>query len=317
MWGDLVWRLRTVAEYRPDQAPPVKSWLVTIPDSRMNRHVDRATKTTGVFVVLALGFSVLYGLMVVLSQHGILPFSMEHDVFWRKSLLGTIVWLVFSNFGPALAAIIALARCGGRADVDELGRSLVRWRVPGGLYVLAWFGILINAAVVIIGYATRTLRFDASAFSLVKFVLLYFVMIVLDGPLGEEIGWRGVLLPQLMKKRRPLSASVIVGVIWYAWHIPLYATDSRMNTPFEYILFLYQCIALSVIFTWFFVKSGGSTLLMIYLHAASNYSTFLRFKLFPRVADSRATALASAGVLLIIALAAGVSLVREANTRQG
>jgi len=246
-----------------------------------------------------------------------LPFSMEHDDFGRKSLLGTIVWLLFSNFGPALAATMALACCGGRAGVEELGRSIVRWRVPGGLYVLAWFGILINAAVVIVGYATRTLRFDVSAFSLVKFVLLYLVMIVFDGPLGEEIGWRGVLLPQLMKKLRPLSASVIVGVMWYAWHVPLYAADSRMNTPFEHVLFLYSCIALSLIFTWFFVKSGGSTLLMIYVHSASNYSTFLRFTLFPKLADSRATAFAYAGVLLMIALAAGMSLVRDANTREG
>lgn len=291
---------------------------VAIPDSRINRRADCATKTAVVFVVLALGFSLLYWLVVVLSQSGVLPFSMEHDGFGfgRKSLPGTIIWLLLSNFGPALAATIALVCCGGRAGVEDLGRSIVRWRVRGGLYALAWFGILINAGVVVVGYVTHTLRFDASAFSLVKFVLLYFVMIVLDGPLGEEIGWRGVLLPQLMKKLRPLSASVIVGIIWYAWHVPLYAADSRMNTPVEHILFLYGCIALSVIFTWFFVKSGGSTFLMIYVHNASNYSTFLRVKLFPKIVDSHATAFAYAAVLLMIALAAGRSLLRDVNARK-
>jgi membrane protease YdiL (CAAX protease family) len=269
---------------------------------------DRPTRTAVVFTILALGFSLLYWLAVVLSKSGALPFSMEHADFARKSLPGTIIWLLFDNFGPTLAAIIAVASCRGRSALADLGRSIVRWRVPGRLYVLAWFGLLINTGVVIAGYATHTLRFDPSAFTVVKFVLLYFVMIAFDGPLGEEIGWRGVLLPNLMERVRPLPAALIVGVIWYAWHVPLYAAEGRMSTAFDHAFFLYTCIALSIVFTWFFVKSNGSTFLMIYLHNASNYSTFLRFKLFPKVADSHATAYAYGAVLLAITAAAAVAL---------
>ncbi|HEV2719989.1 MAG TPA: CPBP family intramembrane glutamic endopeptidase [Thermoanaerobaculia bacterium] len=265
-------------------------------------------RTAAVFATLALGFAGLYWLAVTLSRSGALPFSMEKADFVRQSVPGTIVWLVFSNFGPAIAGVVALAVCRGRGAVAALGRSIVQWRVPARLYVMGWFGLLINAAVVIAGYATHTLRFDPGAFHLVKFVLLFFVMIPLDGPLGEEIGWRGVLLPSLLERRSPLAAAVIVGVIWYAWHVPLYAVDAKMTTAAEHLFFLYTCVALSVIFTWFFLKSNGSTFLAIYLHAASNYSTFFRFKLFPKIADTPVITYAYGGTLLLLAALAAVKL---------
>jgi len=281
----------------------------------MTTRADPALRTTVVFTVLALGFAVIYWIVAVLSRAGTLPFSMEHVDFGRASLAGNIVWLVFSNFGPALAAVIALAVCRGRAALAELGRSLVRWRVPPWLYVAAWFNLVLNGAVVAVGYATGTLHFDDAAFAPLKFALLFFVMAAIDGPLGEEIGWRGVLLPELMRRMSPLAAALVVGVVWYAWHVPLYAAEDKLPGLGEHIFFLYTCLALSVIMTWFFLKSGASTFLMIYLHDAANYSTFLRAKLFPKLASSPWPIAAYAALLLVLALAAAVALVRNRADR--
>src|SRR5438105_2885874 len=155
---------------------------------------DRSTKTAIVFTIIALGFSVLYWMTVMLSRSGTLPFSMEQADFGRKSLPGTIICLVFETYSPLLAAVIAVASCRGHAALANLGRSLVRWRVPG---------------------------------------------------------WRGVLLPELLAKLRPLPAATIVGFVWYSWHVPLYAASGRLNTALDHLFFLYTCIALSIIFTWF------------------------------------------------------------------
>jgi CAAX protease family protein len=276
---------------------------------------EPALKTAVVFTVLALGFAVVYWIVAVLSRAGTLPFSMEHVDFGRTSLAGNIVWLVFSNFGPALAAVIALAVCRGRAALAELGRSLVRWRVPPWLYVAAWFNLVLNAAVVAVGYATGTMHFDASAFAPLKFALLFFVMAAIDGPLGEEIGWRGVLLPELMRRMSPLAAALVVGLVWYAWHVPLYAAEDKLPGLGEHVFFLYTCLALSVIMTWFFLKSGASTFLMIYLHDAANYSTFLRATLFPKLANSPWPIAVYAALLFVVALAAAVALVRNRADR--
>lgn len=277
----------------------------------MTTRSDPALRTAAVFTVLAIGFAVVYWLVVVLSRAGTLPFSMEHDGFGRASLAGNIVWLVFSNFGPALAAVIALALCRGREALAELGRSLIRWRIPPWLYVAAWFNLVLNAAVVVTGYTTGTLHFDASAFAPLKFVLFFFVMAAIDGPLGEEIGWRGVLLPQLMQRISPLAAALVVGVVWYAWHVPLYAAEEKLPALGDHLMFLYSCLALSVIFTWFFLKSNASTFLMIYLHDASNYATFLRVKLFPKLASSPWPTAVYAALLFVLACVAAIALVRR------
>ena len=270
----------------------------------------RATRTAIVFTVPSLGFAAIYWIAVQMSRSGALPFSMEHADFARKSVPGTIIWLIFSNFGPALAGVIALGACRGRADVARLGRSIVRWRVPARLYLWAWFGLVVNAAVVIAGYATHTLRFDPAAFAPIKFVILFFVMIALDGPLGEEIGWRGVLLPQLLQRWSPVASAAIVGIVWYVWHVPLYAAEEKMPAAIDHVVFLYTCIALSMIFTWFYLKSNGSTFLMIYLHNAGNYSTFLRFKLFPKVGPAPALTFAYCFVLSVFAALAILAIRR-------
>ena len=279
----------------------------------MTKRSDPALRTAVVFTALALGFAVIYWVVVVLSRAGTLPFSMEHEGFGRASLIGNVVWLVFSNFGPALAAVIALALCRGREALAELGRSLIRWRVPPWLYLAAWFNLVLNAAVVVAGYATGTLHFDASAFAPAKFALLFFVMAAIDGPLGEEIGWRGVLLPQLMQRISPLAASLVVGVIWYAWHVPLYAAADKLPALGDHLIFLYTCLALSVIMTWFFLKSNASTFLMIYLHDATNYATFLRFKLFPKIASSPWPTAVYAALLFVLACSAAIALARRGN----
>ena len=285
-------------------------------DVMATRSEDAALKTATVFTVLALGFAVIYWIVVVLSRNGTLPFSMEHEGFGRASLVGNVIWLVFSNFGPALAAVIALALCRGREALAELGRSLIRWRVPRWLYAAAWFNLVLNAAVVATGYATGTMHFDASGFVPLKFVLFFFVMAAIDGPLGEEIGWRGVLLPELMRRISPLAAALVVGVVWYAWHVPLYAAEDKLPSLGDHAMFLYSCLALSVIMTWFFIRSNASTFLMIYVHDATNYATFLRFKLFPKVASSPWPTTVYAVLLFALACTAAIALVRRGSTQR-
>jgi membrane protease YdiL (CAAX protease family) len=167
---------------------------------------------------------------------------------------------------------------------------------------------VLNAAVVLTGCATGTMHYDGTAFAPLKFVLFFFVMAALDGPLGEEIGWRGVLLPQLMQRIPPLAAALVVGVVWYAWHVPLYAAEDKLPALGDHAMFLYSCIALSIVMTWLFLKSGASTFLMIYVHDATNYATFLRFKLFPKIAASPWPTAVYAALLFVLACAAAIAL---------
>jgi membrane protease YdiL (CAAX protease family) len=82
-----------------------------------------------------------------------------------------------------------------------------------------------------------------------------------QGPLAEELGWRGFLLPRLLSKYSPLLASVILGLVWAAWHINMFF--SPISTL---VLFTASAVALSILMTVMFLYTRGSVLLAIVMH---------------------------------------------------
>ncbi len=281
----------------------------------MRRDNAAPTKIAGVFVFLALGFAWVYWLLISLSRKGSLPFLLQ------DSVPGAILKAILRDFGPAVAAIIVAAFYQGRAGLKRLWLTVTRWRVPWWLYALAFVGPMIAAGLVVsIGVMKGSLKRNPEPISIVHFSLVFFAMAVLDGPLGEEVGWRGVLLPQLLRKMGPIAASIAVGSVWWLWHVPLYLADGRISTTGDWIDFLIDTLALSMIFTWFFLRSGCSTLLTIILHNASNYSIYLLLiNLWHREGSSGIPHYTHGALVLILGTVAAGSLARRSrqNTAQG
>jgi len=281
----------------------------------MKRGDATPTRIAGSFVFLALGFAGIYWQLISLSQKGSLPFSMENSV------PGVILKAILRDFGPAIAAVVVAAFYQGRAGLKRLWLSVTRWRVSWQLYALAFLGPMIVAGlVVLMGVMTGTLKRNPVPISAIHFVLVFLAMAILDGPLGEEVGWRGLLLPQLLRKMGPIAASIAVGGIWWLWHVPLYLADGKMSTSGDWIDFLIDTLALSTIFTWFFLKSGGSTLLAIILHNTSNYSIYLLLiNLWHSEGSSRIPGYTHTALLLILGVAAATSMARRSrqNNEQG
>ena len=247
----------------------------------MRGESDTALKSAALFTALALGFASLFWGLVVLAQRGVLPFAMaaQFDLSLEHfSLAGIALFCVLNMFGPAIAALLTVSYLQGRPGLIHLWRSVSRWRAPGWLYALAFIAPLAASAIIVVaGYALGLLRFAPDQVRPLRFVLFFFVMIVVDGPLGEEIGWRGVLLPQLLKRMDPLSASFIVGCIWFLWHMPLYLAAGK---PIHPVGFFINVVGISFIFTWFYLKSGYSTFMAIFLHTTTNYALFLVIRSF-------------------------------------
>jgi membrane protease YdiL (CAAX protease family) len=90
--------------------------------------------------------------------------------------------------------------------------------------------------------------------------------------LGEEIGWRGFLVPELFKNQGFTKTSLISGLIWGTWHLPiLLFADYNSGTPAWYsmICFMLLVISISFIYTWFRIKSGSLWTAVI-LHGSHN-----------------------------------------------
>jgi len=272
----------------------------------MSRNDATPTKMATAFVSVALGFTWVYWLLMYLSRKRSLPFSMD------GSIPGTILAGILRDFGPAVAAVSVFAFYQGLGGLKQLWLTVARWRVSYWLYLLALLGPLGGACLVaLIGVLTGSMSRNPKPISPVHFIPLFFFMAVVDGPLGEEVGWRGLLLPQLLRRIGPLAASIVVGSIWWIWHVPLYLADGKISKTSEWIEFLIDTLALSVIFTWFFLRSGSSTLLTIVLHATANFSIFLILRnIWHKDGNSMIPNYAHELIIVSVAVAAANSLRR-------
>lgn len=189
----------------------------------------------------------------------------------------TTVWirgLLFlpGTFAPAMVAIWLTWRSHGREGTRALLSGMFESRVRTRWYVFAvgyMAAVKLTAAM-----AHRVITGAWPAFGQEPWFLLV-LAIVSSTPVqaGEEIGWRGYALPKLGARMGLARASVLLGVIWAAWHLPLFFMPGTGNTGQPFFLFLATVTALSVAMAWLYAHAGGSLLLVMLMHAAINNTT--------------------------------------------
>jgi membrane protease YdiL (CAAX protease family) len=172
---------------------------------------------------------------------------------------------LFGLFGPALAAIIVTGITDGRAGVKALLGRTVRWRVPLRWYLVA---LGVPAALALMAAGLYVLVGPGTSITLGRLSALDFVLVILV--VGEELGWRGYALPKLLEKRSPLTASLIMGVLWWAWHLPTFFIPGTPQFRQPIVAFLVLTTAYSILLSWLFLHTVGSVLLPTLCHGAIN-----------------------------------------------
>jgi membrane protease YdiL (CAAX protease family) len=204
-----------------------------------------------------------------------------------------------AGYGPMIAAVILLRRAGGWSAVRARAKRLV----PSARHVGWYLAAIVGIPAIMIAFASRGFgyRFPPIApLSLLGLLPLTFVKDV--GPQGEEFGWRGYALPDLLDRRSPLVAALILGVVWGCWHLPLFfigtTTQSRLSVP----VFFVNTVSLSILMTWAYLKTQGDLALMILIHLMGNFSAGVLA--VPEVAGTAA----EAAIASVILLSGGLSL---------
>jgi uncharacterized protein len=175
------------------------------------------------------------------------------------------------TYGPAIAAVIAAALTG---NLRDLGARLVRWRVGWQWYALVLLGPAAFYAVLVALAAALGSSDDLAqpnVFQVVSGLAPFFVVLLLTDGFGEETGWRGFALPRLLARTGPLPASLLLGVVWAAWHLPLFWTVGNRNYGGSFLIMLVSLPAMSVLYTWLFQHTAGSTLIAILFHASGSW----------------------------------------------
>lgn len=218
------------------------------------------------FFVLALGITWVYFIVVMgLLRAAVVP------------------WAIPGTFGPAIAGFLMAYAMDGRDGVRRLRRRCWQWRAGVRWYLLA--GVLLPALVVACGlvlpggsaaFAGRSLPAVAIAY-LSQLVVIMFG----GGGLNEEPGWRGFALPRLQRAAGPLKGSLVLGLLWGLWHLPIYLYTPNYNgagtgiagiAPM-FLSFMVCTTGLALIFTWLYNNVAGSVFFLIFAHASFNAAT--------------------------------------------
>lgn len=95
--------------------------------------------------------------------------------------------------------------------------------------------------------------------------------------LGEEFGWRGYALDPLLERWSASKTSLILGIIWALWHLPLFfITGVGQNTemdrlgPMYLVNFILITIGLTFIYTWLYSNSESNVFLVLVFHGVTN-----------------------------------------------
>ena len=236
-------------------------------------------KVAARYFALALGLSWLFTIPLALSG---------------ASMGGSLVVNVgfaLGGLGPAFSAVILLYSSVDRDErkrywrrLSDVSRIKPKWLiiVLGLVPAITVISALVDRLLGGWGWRPDALaEFSGQPLSAVPFILF----ILLFGPLPEELGWRGFGLDQLLRARWPdwavrwrfTIASLLVGVVWASWHLPLYFVEGTYQSNLlssGWPLWSYvggQLIS-SVLYTWLFINTDHSTSAAILFHFTQNFT---------------------------------------------
>ncbi|MCA9953280.1 MAG: CPBP family intramembrane metalloprotease [Anaerolineales bacterium] len=226
--------------------------------------------------------------------------------------LSVAPWLVYlltrlADFAFSIAGVVMIAVTAGRTGLRELWQRLTRWRIGWGWYALGLLpvGLYLVATAVANGFASAQINMSTLGTALFSLQAGFFVSLFLRGALGEELGLRGFALPYLQARMSPLRASLIIGVLWGAWHLPVLIGRDWLSI----VAFSLLSIGLAMLFTWLFNGSGGSLIPVLLFHASQNWEEGFE-TLFPSLVGTD-WELVSTLSLLVIGLVAAVVVWRN------
>jgi uncharacterized protein len=179
-------------------------------------------------------------------------------------------------FGPLVAAfLLTLLQQGGKGVLQLLKRGVSLrfkkvWLIAILLLPMVLFGGAIFTTIL-----TGQRALDLSVISNPLFALIaFFVILFTAGPLQEEFGWRGYLLPRLQTRYNALVSSLILGFFWWLWHLPAVFIPGKFMAD-NLLIFLALLVVItltSILFTWVFNNTNGSILAAMLMHASMNWS---------------------------------------------
>ena len=191
-----------------------------------------------------------------------------------RANFGTGRTLLFlpGTFTPAFVALWLSGRLYPPGQRSELIERVFKWQFPARWYMFAAGYMAVVKLVAAVLH-----RITAGSWPAFGSVPLYLILLatIISTPVqaGEEIGWRGYALPRMVERMGVPAASILLGLIWGLWHLPLFLLANTDSTGQPFLVFLLAVTAVSVAMTWLYQNTAGSLLAVMLMHAAINNTT--------------------------------------------
>jgi membrane protease YdiL (CAAX protease family) len=222
------------------------------------------------FFLLAYGVSWLGWAPYVLSGDGfgVLPFRFP-ELLGDTQLLGIMPG---AYLGPLTAAFVVTAVTEGRAGLRRWRARLLSFRVGARWYAFALLAVPVTLVAAQLVLPGGLAAFEIPGLVFLPTYLLMLALQILTSGLAEEPGWRDFALHRLQQRTHPLTATMLLGIAWGGWHLPLFLTAWGADEPLlsTLVRFALLTIGLSVVMTWLYNRAGNSLPMMILFHATVN-----------------------------------------------
>lgn len=274
------------------------------------------------FFVLAYGIAWgAFGLVgLIARQSGLADaqtlLAMGEAFQFEGVMLTVPTWVIYlltrlADFAFSIAGVVMISVTAGRTGLRTLWQRLTRWRIRWYWYALGLLPIGLYGVATAVAGAFPSLNINSGTIAIALFSLHagFFVSLLLRGAMGEELGLRGFALPRLQTRMSPFRASLIIGVLWGAWHLPVLIG----RDPLSIAAFTLLSFGLSMMFTWLFNGSGSSLIPVLLFHATQNWEEGFEL-LFPSLVGTD-WELVSTLALLIVGILASVVVWRKGKFR--
>jgi len=235
----------------------------------MNANLSDRTKIGRIatFLMLTFGLSTIFYVKMITGGEGIAPWTLP--LMWCPAISAIITKLIFDRNLRGLGWKPGPAKWLGLAYLLPILYGAV---VYGITWLVGQGGFTTDG---IAGVASELGMSNASSVQMVAVYTLLlgtfvFLKSGLPAALGEELGWRGFLFPELERMTSFTTASLIGGLVWALYHLPLILfLDYHSTAPiaFQVVVFFISIIARSFLHNWFRARSG-SVWPNVFLHAS-------------------------------------------------
>lgn len=206
-----------------------------------------------------------------------------------KNEVPFVPMVILGSWIPNIAAFLVIAFViREKGGIRRLLGEWTRWRVGLRWYLVALSAVAVSLLAAAVYHLVEPASMPGTVDSAtvgggaldpvngltLPLVLAVLLLNLVTGAMGEELGWRGFALPRLQTHWNALVSSVVLGLIWGVWHLPLWFAGLGWE-QMSFMLFLWNCLAMSVIYTWICNNTGGNMVIVTLFHMFYNFGFFL------------------------------------------